>query len=204
MKNIIFDMGGVLPATHINDYIDRYSDDPEARIFLKKQVIQSVESVMIDRGTMTDEEAIASICSRVDEKWHTMVKDFLTNFRQYPDPNPPMKDLVNRLKAAGYKLYLFSNVGYRYKLFFPYLDPNPLSEMDGGAWTSCDYKVIKPEKEAYESMFKLFKLDPSECFFIDDTPANIEQGIRLGMDGCVYRGNITELEQNLKRAGFIF
>ena len=51
---------------------------------------------------------------------------------------------------------------------------------------------------AYLDFFQTFSLKPEECFFIDDTPANIEAAGNLGMDGCVYYGDIEELRMNLK------
>lgn len=41
-------------------------------------------------------------------------------------------------------------------------------------------------------------MKPEECFFIDDTPANVEAAGNLGMDGCVYYGDIEELRMNLR------
>ena len=89
-------------------------------------------------------------------------------------------------------------MGYRYRKFFPYLDPNPLKEMDG-VWTSCEHGVLKPEPEAYQSMLDTFGLHPEECLFIDDSAANVEQGIRMGMKGIVYHGDPTRLKNELER-----
>lgn len=47
----------------------------------------------------------------------------------------------------------------------------------------------------------MFALKPEECFFIDDTPANVEAAGNLGMDGCVYYGDVDELRGCLKRNG---
>ncbi|WP_423826963.1 HAD-IA family hydrolase [Sharpea azabuensis] len=37
----------------------------------------------------------------------------------------------------------------------------------------------------YHILFKRFNLNPSNCLFIDDSPANIETARKLGMEGIV-------------------
>lgn len=41
---------------------------------------------------------------------------------------------------------------------------------------SCERGYLKPEKEAYADFFEFLNLKPEECFFVDDSPANIEAG----------------------------
>ena len=54
------------------------------------------------------------------------------------------------------------------------------------------------ELVAYLDFFRTFSLNPEECFFIDDMPANVEAARNLGMDGCVYYGDVEELRMNLR------
>lgn len=68
-----------------------------------------------------------------------------------------------------------------------------------GIWISCEHGFLKPEKEAYLSFFDTFGLLPVECIFIDDSPANIEAGMCLGMDGIVYHQDAAALEAELLR-----
>lgn len=68
-----------------------------------------------------------------------------------------------------------------------------------GIWISCEHGLIKPEASAYLNLFETFSLNPEECFFVDDTPVNVEAAKRLGMNGCVYYGNVTELRANLRK-----
>ena len=114
------------------------------------------------------------------------------------EPNPPMEDLVRELKSAGYGLYLMSNAARRFHQFSKNIAS--ISYMDG-IWISCERGYLKPEREAYLDFFAYLKLKPEECFFIDDSPANIEAGMRLGMKGCVYHQDVEELRANLRAVG---
>ena len=105
-----------------------------------------------------------------------------------------MENLVRRLKKAGYDLYLLSNTSHRFHKFSKNIAS--ISYMKG-IWISCEHGYLKPEKEAYLDFFKQFALNPEECIFIDDSPANIEAAMRLGMEGIVYHQDVKELERKL-------
>ncbi|MBE5876517.1 MAG: HAD family phosphatase [Lachnospiraceae bacterium] len=196
IKNIVFDMGNVLTKYTLDECIRRYADTEEVFQMIKKEVVGSKEWLAMDRGTMGDEEAIASICKRLPLELHEVVKRFVQEFRMQPEENPSMEGLISRLKETGYRIYLFSNTASRFHRFSKNIPS--LSYMDG-FWLSCEHGYLKPEKEAYESFFAKFGLKPTECLFIDDTPANIEAGIKLGMRGIVYCGAVEELKWELEK-----
>ena len=61
----------------------------------------------------------------------------------------------------------------------------------------CSSMLEKPKTPIFRKM----KIEPQESYFVDDSPANIEAGIRLGMRGCVYHQDMPELRRNLREAG---
>ena len=161
---------------------------------IKNEVCSSVEWIQMDRGTVSDEEAAASICKRVPSEYHELVERFIREFRMEQEPNPPMENLMRRLRGAGYDLYLLSNTSQRFHKFSKSIAS--ISYLKG-IWISCEHGYLKPEKEAYLSFFEEFGLKPEECLFIDDSAANIEAAMRCGMQGIVYHGDVEELERQL-------
>lgn len=198
MKNIVFDMGNVLTKYKLSDYIGTYTEDEEQAALLKNQVCASVEWICMDRGTMTDEEAVHSICKRIPQSEWELVECFVREFRMKQEPNPPMEALLAELKEQGYRLFLMSNTSHRFRTFSKNIPP--VGYMDG-IWISCECGYLKPEREAYVDFFRKMKIDPQESYFVDDSPANIEAGMRLGMRGCVYHQDMQELRRNLREAG---
>ena len=194
IKNIVFDMGNVLTKYSMAEYICRRTDTEEERRIIKNEVCGSVEWIQMDRGSLPDEEGIASICKRVPSKYHKLVERFIYEFRMEPEPNPPMESLVRGLRDAGYDLYLLSNAAQRFHRFSKNI--SSISYMKG-IWISCEHGYLKPEKEAYLDFFKQFELKPEECFFIDDLAANIEAAMRCGMRGIVYHGDMEGLEKQI-------
>ncbi len=195
IKNIVFDMGNVLTGYSMAEYICRHTDTEEERKIIKNEVCGSAEWMQMDRGILTDEEGIASICKRVPKEYHSLVERFINEFRMEPEPNPSMEAMVQRLSNAGYDLYLLSNVAKRFYWFSKNIES--ISYMKG-IWISCEYGYLKPEKDAYLSFFEKFDLKPEECLFIDDSAANIEAAMRCGMQGIVYHGDVEELEKQIR------
>jgi len=117
MKNIVFDMGNVLTKYKLSDYIGTYTEDEAQAALLKNQVCASVEWICMDRGTMTDEEAVCSICKRIPQSEWELVERFVREFRMKQEPNPPMEALLGELKEQGYRLFLMSNTSHRFRAF---------------------------------------------------------------------------------------
>lgn len=87
MKNIVFDMGNVLTKYTLADCIRRYADTEEMFQLMAREVCGSEEWLAMDRGIMTDEEAIASICKRLPYKMYDVVARFIHEFRMEPEDN---------------------------------------------------------------------------------------------------------------------
>lgn len=198
IKYIVFDMGNVLTVYNAREYIYEYVDNEEDFRWIKNHLCASVEWLQMDRGAITDEDAIASICRRMPEHLHSTVKRFINEYRMVQPPNPPMEKLVEELYRNGYDLYLMSNTSHRFRAFSQHIKAVQYMK---GIWISCEHGLLKPEPAAYLDFFETFSLNPEESFFIDDTPANIESAGNLGMDGCVYYGDVRELRFFLRENG---
>ena len=74
-------MGNVLTKYKLSDYIGTYTEDEAQAALLKNQVCASVEWICMDRGTMTDEEAVRSICKRIPQSEWELVERFVREFR---------------------------------------------------------------------------------------------------------------------------
>ncbi|MGN1147973.1 MAG: HAD family hydrolase [Lachnospiraceae bacterium] len=196
--NIVLDMGNVLTIYHAREYIGQYVETEEDYYILQNQVCRSEEWICLDRGTMTDEEAVFSMCRRIPARLHATVARFVREYRFNQLPNPPMEELLRELKENGYRLYLLSNTSKRFHRFSKNI---PSIRYMDGIYVSCDHGLLKPEKEIYLDFYREFGLRPEDCFFIDDMPANVESAHRTGMMGCVYHQNVPELRQRLREAG---
>ena len=198
IQNIVFDMGNVLTVYNAREYIYGYVDNEEDFRWIKNHLCASVEWLQMDRGTLSDDDAIASVNRRMPEHLHGTVERFVREYRMVQPPNPPMEKLVEELYQNGYDLYLMSNTSHRFRVFGQYI--RSIRYMKG-IWISCEHGLLNPETAAYLDFFQTFSVKPEECFFVDDMPANIEAAGNLGMDGCVYYGDTAELRRLMREKG---
>ena len=199
IKNIIFDMGQVLIHWRPHMFTGHYGLEEAEEQLLIKELFTNMEWPQLDRGTISDEEAIASVSKRLPEKLHPIVEDVITGWWKLPlVPMEGMEDLIRGLKENGYRIYLLSNASICLRQYFHRI---PGSQYFDGHIVSSEHKLLKPQPEIYETLFERYNLVPEECFFIDDSPYNIEGAYMCGMTGAVFHGDVEELRYNLQNAG---
>lgn len=199
IQNIIFDMGQVLIRWQPVALMAHLDLSEEDHVLLLREVFQSVEWVQLDRGSISETDAVKAMCSRLPAHLHAAAEEMVTAWWKPPlDPMPGMAELVRELKENGYGIYLLSNAGLPLRTYFPRI---PGSEYFDGLLVSAEQRLIKPQHEIYETLYKTFDLVPGECFFIDDSPANIEGALETGMPGTIFRGDASALRRELIRNG---
>lgn len=198
-RNIIFDMGQVLICWHPELLMAHLELSENDRKCLTRDVFQSVEWVRLDRGTISEEDAVEAMCRRLPAHLHraaeTLVKDW---WKRPLTPMPGMAELVAELKENGYGIYLLSNASLRLREYFHRI---PGAAHFDGLMVSAEQKLLKPQHEIYERLFAEFNLEPKSCFFIDDAPANIEGAFQVGMPGVIFRGDVAALRRDLRGNG---
>ena len=199
IKNIIFDMGGVLIRWNPAQMLTRYELTQEQMAILDRELFHGVEWIQQDRGILSAEGVVEAVCPRLPENLWEPVKTLVYGWHQrYLEPMPGMAELVRELKASGYGIYLLSNASDALRSYFPRI---PGWECFDKLLVSAEEKLLKPSHEIYERLYEKFGLNPAECWFIDDSPANVEGAMCTGMGGTVFYGDVTRLRRELRRAG---
>ena len=197
MKNIIFDLGGVL--IDWNPYLaykDRFTLQ-EYEEFIK---FISPFNELCDAGCSfnTMRNYLNVIYPEKKEKtdlwfdaWNLMLvgvkKDTL--------------EVFNLLKDKGASLYCISNWS---KENFPQADGDyKFLESFLDIVVSGYVQLIKPGKEIFELFLKRNNLKAKDCIFIDDRKDNIETSKLLGMDGIVFTDAKT-LKEDLQKRNLLY
>ena len=191
-------MGNVLLWFDRDRFLDAVGAEGEDRKILMNNVYLSVEWARMDRGSMTEAEAAASMCTHVPERLHEKVHLLVDQWDRPIYPVEGMAQLVRDLKSAGYGIYLLSNASYRQHEYWPRV---PGSECFDGTLISADVKLVKPQREIYDLLCSKFSLRPEECAFIDDSAANVEGAEVAGMHGIVFHGEADEAREKLRALG---
>lgn len=199
IRNIVFDMGQVLIHWEAQRFMELLEVPVEDREQMLREVFRETEWVRLDRGSITEEEAVESMCRRLPSRLHPYVRAMVFDWWKLPMiPMEGMAELITELKELGYKIYLLSNANIHLPEYF---DRIPGSEYFDGKLVSAQHRQIKPEREIYQTLFREFSLLPQECFFVDDIPQNIEAARFAGMAGTVFHGDVVRLRRDLNAAG---
>ena len=180
MKNIVFDLGGVVfhrDAKKVRkELIDFF-----AFIFAAKMPLFWEE---YDRGTLTFDEVLDEL-SRSKGCDRAVAEDYLR------------EALIRDLKRAGYRLYVLSNMS---REFIDFLRRTEIYGCFDGEVVSCEEGVVKPEPRIYEILLDRFGLDPAETLFIDDRRSNLEAAAAFGIATFHFRepeSSCTQLREML-------
>ena len=194
-------MGNVLIEWRPDKLAARAGCVGEDAKLLLREIFGEPEWVGLDRGRVTEEEALTAYRARLPERLWAAAERCVFWWREPLWPIAGMAELIAGLKAAGYGIYLLSNATSALHEYFPRI---PGSEHFDGILVSADHRLLKPQHEIYERLYQTFGLDPAACFFIDDYPPNIDGAIVTGMPGAVFDGDLARLKDKLRAAGISF
>jgi len=178
MKNIVFDLGGVVFARDVRkcsqDFIDFFS-------FVRTEPMPEFWNEY-DRGTLGYEQVREALCRR-NACSVEQCEAYLQRSIAMQEAVLPTERLIGELKAAGYALYVLSNMS---REFIDFLRKLPVYRFFDGEVVSCEEHAVKPEPRIYEILLSRYGLDPAETLFIDDRPSNIAAAERFGIHTCLF------------------
>jgi putative hydrolase of the HAD superfamily len=194
-KNIIFDIGNVLLNFKPEEYLKSKLIELDKVPQIHKEIFQSKEWIMLDRGTITEEDAKNTIIKRVGENGHFIELAF-KDWYEILTPIEGTVEILKELKNAEYRVYYLSNF---HLLAFEHVTRKyDFFEIFDGGVVSYKVNLIKPEENIYKNIVEEYQLKPEESILIDDTQANIEGARKLNF-GTILFNNPEELRQRLKR-----
>lgn len=179
IKNIIFDIGGVLVGLDWVGYIRKFGFSPEKESAVTNALIKGPVWKELDRGELTMEELLERFMALAPEEYRNDVREVFLKSGAFISKRAYAKQWIMTLKEYGYHTYYLSNYSaWMIEESKKALDFLPL--LDGGVF-SCEVKQIKPDDDIYHSLLSRYpEIIPEESVFIDDTLENIETANRLG------------------------
>ena len=202
IKNIIFDIGGVIinldTTATIKAFVDMGIND-FATIY--SQLSQTNLFDQFDKGLITENYFFNSIKNQFDLKkplhdlekaWNAMLLDFpkqrLDSLKKYKESHRTfLLSNTNETHIREFHRTLHQNYGMR-----------DLDQFFEKVYFSCRVNMRKPDKEIFELVLKQNQLDPAETLFIDDTIHHVEGAKRVGLHAVLLKKD-EEFEGVLKR-----
>lgn len=173
MKNIVFDLGRVVFA-HKTEYrteerkrfFSYVSESPMPQFWVDydkgvSSLPQVAEALAAYRGV---EVAYAREMIEQSIGWQSTIE--------------PTAALIHDLKAAGYRLYVLSNMS---REFIAFLREKEVYKYFDGEVISCEEGIVKPDPAIYRTLLDRYSLDAHETMFIDDRRENVAVAATLGI-----------------------
>jgi len=195
VRNVIFDIGGVVLEWNPDEILKSYYADPDARAVMKSALFQHPEWILLDRGMLSESEALV----RLEQRTGRPEQELAGLFEAIRGSLRPKLDtiaLLEGLARRGVPLYCLSNM--------PASTFAHLRERHGfwasfqGIVISGEVKMAKPEREIFEYLLGRYGLAAAETVLIDDHPPNIEAARAVGLHTIRFR-DARQCETELER-----
>ena len=194
MKNVVFDLGRVV-----------FAQDPAKSTAEFKQFFSYVSLTPMpqfwtdyDMGVLSFDQVAEELAAYrgVEPKF---AREMINIAIGKQETIRPTEKLIDELKAAGYKLYVLSNMS---REFIDFLRKQKVYENFDGDVVSCEVGIVKPMPEIYDLLIERFDLDPAETIFIDDRKENVDAAAAKGIatfhfDRNDYEGSCERLREIL-------
>lgn len=198
IKNIIFDIGGVLVSFEPDRVFREMGLSEEEVQILYQHTAKSPYWKELDRGLLPKEEVFQTMVNTMPQAYRKDAMEFFT--KRIPEAVTSFDysaDWLKGLKERGYNIYLLTNYpewlfethwkkGFT---FVPYVD---------GKVVSGNVKLIKPDHAIYETIIKKYSLNPAESVFIDDVKENVQAAKETGLNAIQFT-NINDVKNQLEK-----
>lgn len=180
IKNLIFDVGGVLFDYRWKEMFMDYGLDEDNAIRVGTQMFNYPDRTwdIFDLGIKSDEEIADIFCKKYpgDED---VIRWFIRHGEYMQVPRPKVWKKVHELKQKGYKIYILSN--YPESLFKKHTEYADFMDDIDGLMVSYMIHKAKPAEDIYKALCDKYGLDRSESIFFDDRSENVEGAVKFGM-----------------------
>lgn len=183
IKNIVFDLGGVLLDWNPRYLYREIFEDSEEMEFFLTHVCSPSWNEKLDEGNPFEESIIL-----LQKQWPQYKDQILAYWRDWSKmlrgTFPDTVNLLHDLKTKGYKIYALTNWSAEtLKITIPKY--SFFKDFDGMV-VSGEEKILKPQPRIYQILLNRYHLQANETVFIDDNPANVVGATVLGIHGIVF------------------
>jgi HAD superfamily hydrolase (TIGR01509 family) len=184
VKNVVFDLGGVLLEWNPARILEDFYADANLRRLLKESLFGHPDWLELDRGTLSE----AQVLARAEQRTGRPAAELAAlheAMRQSLHAKTDTVALLDALHARGIPLYCLSNMS---AAVYAHLRlRHDFWDRFRGIVISGEIQLLKPEPEIFTHLLERFGLTAHETVFIDDVPANVEGARAVGMHAIQFR-----------------
>jgi len=185
MKNVIFDVGGVLLDWNPARIAERLYPDAGERARMRELIFHHDDWLELDRGAIEESELLDRVARRAGRAVPELGNLFAV-VRESLEPKLDTIALLRALSARGVPLYCLTNMPPG---TYGWLRAtHDFWELFHGVVSSGEVRLLKPQREIFELLLDRYGLAAAETVFIDDNVPNIEAARALGLHAILFEG----------------
>jgi len=196
IRNIIFDIGGVLLDYNPKTYLDKLDIKESRRNKLNDVIFHDQRWKDCLNGFISNSELIEQLV-RENLEYKKEIELILSkdSLKYMLPPKQEVIEYYKSLKRKGYKIFLCSNIT---KDTYNYVKDNfeIIQIADGGVF-SCFENISKPNVEIYQKLIEKYNLEIEKSILIDDTKRNVMSANDIGLRGILFN-NIEDIKEFLE------
>jgi putative hydrolase of the HAD superfamily len=194
VKNVIFDVGGVLLDWDPGRILEGYYADAAERAAMKQAIFLHADWLELDRGAMSESALLERIGGRAGRPVPELANLFEV-VRASLQPKTDTLALLAALAARHVPLYCLSNMPPG---TFIYLKERfEFWGLFDGIVISGEINMVKPQPEIFEYLLNRHGLAAADTVFIDDHAPNIDAAKALGLHTVLFQ-NAKQCEAALR------
>jgi len=193
IKNIIFDLGGVIMDIDVKHTLKAFSrlgiknieqyfghgfaasffSDHEAGRISDEEFLKEIKKLLIQEG---GDETVEISDEAVIDAWNALLLEF-----------PPERIALLKEIRSKYRLFLFSNTNAihydKFREIYRDSFDGDLEDLFEKAYFSHSLGHRKPDTSGFELIIRENDLDPKQTLFVDDAFINVEGALKTGLKG---------------------
>lgn len=197
IKNVVFDFGQVIIRFVPEIMVSPYVTDKDDKDLICTVLFDRLYWDKLDKGTITNEETLELVHQRLPERLWAVTDKIYYNWIYNVPEIEGMRDLIIKLKEQyGVGIYLLSNIS---NYFVEHRHEFSIFELFDKCIYSAPIGIVKPSHEIFDYLCKTCNINPREAIFIDDNASNIASAIDFGLNGYIFDGDVSKLEEYLDK-----
>lgn len=178
MRNVIFDLGGVVLEWNPDRILEGYYTDAESRSLLKSTLFGHADWGEFDRGGLDETQLVARARQRSGRSM-AEVEGLLRAARESLRLKADTLSLIEQLAARNVPLYCLSNMPASTWAYL--LERYSFWPIFRGIVISAEILLKKPDRACFEYLLHRYALEARQTVFIDDSMPNVESARSLGL-----------------------
>ncbi|MGC9598824.1 MAG: HAD-IA family hydrolase [Minisyncoccia bacterium] len=197
-KAVVFDFGGVIELNKNGSSVKYVADalsipvDELRKVYFQYNHLANVHN-------MTYEDVMVKAVRTFDKSEATAdrVRELMRSHKEGHTINTNLFPLFSALRRSGYKVAILSNnrTDLRQRLEKQHILP-----LVDEVVISVEIGHQKPDKEAFDAVFRKLGVRPEEVVFVDDIPKSLEKASEIGYHPILFSNN-DQLRADLEKLG---